>query len=64
MALTRIFGGKRYYFYSQHSGITGGEYHARNNVRNIREGGGHARITTEGKDINKVWIVWSRERRY
>ena len=62
MALTRKFGNKRYHFDSQHTDWKGGELHAHSKAIRIRQGGGLARITTEGTELNKVWIVWSRNK--
>jgi len=64
MALTKLFRGKRYYFHAQFVDWKGGERQAEGKASNIRAAGGFARITTEGEGLNKVWILWSRERRY
>jgi len=64
MALTRLFNGKKYHFHSQHSEVTDGRHRAEAKAEKIRQQGGKARITAEGHGLSRVWIVWSRERRY
>ena len=63
MALFRKFNGKIYDFDSQHRDMTGGKLHAAARVSRIRKAGDLARITTEGSGMNRVWIVWSREKK-
>lgn len=62
MALTRKFNGKVYHFHAQFMARRGGERRADTLTSKIREAGGLARTTTEGKGLNKVYIVWSRNR--
>ena len=62
MALFRKFKDKVYHFDSQHRDMTGGRLHAVTKANKIRKDGDLARITTEGSGMNRVWIVWSRER--
>jgi len=62
MALTRQFSGKVYHFHAQFRSWKGGKPRADALANRIRNAGGLARVTSEGRDLNKVYIVWSRDK--